>query len=162
MRLAQFFSLLMRARLALEMPVLVARDGTQVLGAAMGYKTDRPAWPSDLAEEWDRFERSIPGLPDRIAIYDEIAEKCKPAAAHYYLGVIGVDPGLQGKGVGTRLLEAFCEMSAGDGLSGGVYLETAQPTNVAFYERAGFMETGRGALGSDTLWCMYFHHRRDA
>ena len=160
-RLAQFFSLLMRARLALEMPVLVARDGALIQGAVMGYTTDRLAWPADIAEDWDRFEKSTPGLTDRMAIYDEIAEKYKPSAPHYYLGVIGVDPSLQGRGLGMHLLKSFCDLSAGDRLSGGVYLETAQPSNVGFYERAGFIETGRDALGSATLWCMYLPHRRD-
>jgi ribosomal protein S18 acetylase RimI-like enzyme len=78
--------------------------------------------------------------------------------------VIGVDPGLHGLGHGARLLESFCKLSAGDRLSGGVYLETANPSNVRFYERAGFRETGRGTLGGVTLWCMFLEHgpRHDA
>lgn len=36
-RLTQFFALLMQARLALQMPVLVARDAGGIQGAAMGY-----------------------------------------------------------------------------------------------------------------------------
>src|SRR6188472_903407 len=131
----------MRARLALEMPVVVARGTSGVHGAAMGYATAHPAWPKDLTEEWDRFERAIPGLTDRMAIYDEISAKGKPPAPHYYLGVIGVDPYLHGRGIGARLIKAFCDMSANDPLSSGVYLETAEPSNVRFYERAGFVET---------------------
>ncbi len=161
-RLTQFFSLLMRARIALKMPVLVVRDATGIRGAAMGYTTVHPAWPKDLSEEWDRFEHAIPGLADRLAVYDEIAAQGKPAAPHYYLGVIGVDPGLHGQGVGTRLLKSFCELSASDPLSGGVYLETAKESNLVFYERAGFAETGRGRLGSATLWCLYRPHGRDS
>src|SRR5690242_3591543 len=55
-RVSQFFSILMRARLALNMPVLVARNGAGISGAAMGYSTLRPEWPADLTEEWNRFE----------------------------------------------------------------------------------------------------------
>ena len=51
-----------------------------------------------------------------------------------------------------------CDLSASDRLSCGVYLETAQASNLGFYERAGFAETGRGSLGSATLWCMYLPH----
>jgi hypothetical protein len=40
-RVMQFFSLLMRARIALEMPVVVARGTAAVHGAAMGYATVR-------------------------------------------------------------------------------------------------------------------------
>lgn len=159
-RVTQFFSLLMRARIALQMPAIVARDATGIHGAAMGYATTHPAWPSALSEEWDRFEKSIPGMSDRMAVYEGVAAKFKPAAPHYYLGVIGTDPNLHGRGIGTQLIKAFCDASANDPLSSGVYLETAQPSNLKFYERAGFVETGRGSLGDATLWCMYLPHER--
>ena len=159
-RVSQFFSILMRARLALRMPVFVARNGAGISGASMGYATVHSEWPTALNEEWDRFEKAIPGLPDRMSVYDEVAAKFKPSVPHYYLGVIGTDPNSQGLGIGSQLLKAFCEASAGDPLSSGVYLETAQPANLKFYERAGFVETGRGNLGSSTLWCMYLSHSR--
>jgi len=157
---SRFFSILMRARLALRMPVFVARSDAQILGATMGYTTAPPEWPGSFADEWDRFEKDIPGLPERMAVYDEVAHGFKPSAPHYYLGVIGTDPKSHGLGIGTQLLKTFCEASARDPLSSGVYLETAQASNVPFYERAGFVETGRGALGSSTLWCMYLQHDR--
>jgi ribosomal protein S18 acetylase RimI-like enzyme len=159
-RVTQFFSLLMRARIELEMPVFVARGAHGIDGATMGYSTVRSEWPAGLTEEWVRFEKAIPGLTDRMAIYDEVATKFKPPAPHYYLGVIGTDPTLQGSGIGTKLLKNFCEVSANDPLSFGVYLETAQASNLKFYERAGFAETGRGKLGDATLWCMYLPHER--
>jgi ribosomal protein S18 acetylase RimI-like enzyme len=159
-RVMQFFSLLMRARIALEMPVLVARGATHIQGAVMGYATVHPAWPSDLSEEWDHFERAIPGFSDRLAIYDEVATRAKPPVPHYYLGVIGVDSRLRGSGIGMRLLQSFCNLSASDPSSRGVYLETANASNLRFYERAGFSETGSGNLGSATLWCMYLPHGR--
>lgn len=159
-RLAQFFSLLMRARIALEMPVVVARDTSGIHGAAMGYATVHPAWPKDLSEEWDRFERSIPGFTERMAVYDEVASSFKPSAPHYYLGVIGVHPAMHGRGVGAQLIRSFCDLSRKDPQSSGVYLETAQESNLAFYERAGFAETGRGKLGSANLWCMFLPQDR--
>jgi ribosomal protein S18 acetylase RimI-like enzyme len=157
-RVRQFFALLMGARVALGMPVLVARSEAGIQGAAMGYTTARPAWPQAFAEDWDHFEAAIPGLSERMARYDEIAERCKPPVPHHYLGVIGVHPGSQGRGLGLQLLQAFCEQAAADPLSSGVYLETANPANVPFYQRAGFVETGRGTLGSGTLWCMFLRH----
>ena len=125
-RVTQFFSLLMRARIALNMPVLVARDTAGIHGAAMDYTTVSSAWPTDLADEWDRFEKAIAGLTDRMAVYDEIAASGKPAAPHYYLGVIGVDPDSHGLGIGTQLRKSFCDLSASDPLPSSVYLETAK------------------------------------
>lgn len=159
-RVTKFFSILMRARLALGMPVLVARDEAGVHGAAMGYTTVQPNWPGNLEDEWDGFERATPGMSERIAAYDEIATRGKPSSPHYYLGVLGVEPKSQGLGVGTRLLQAYCERSAGDPLSSGVVLETAKASNVAFYQRAGFMETAKGRIGADTMWCLYLPHGR--
>jgi len=159
-RVTQFFSILMRARIELKMPVLVSRGSDGIDGATMGYSTVRSEWPVALAEEWVRFEKAIPGLTERMAIYDEVATNFKPPAPHYYLGVIGTAPTLQGAGIGTQLLKSFCEVSASDPLSSGVYLETAQASNLRFYERAGFTETGRGNLGEATLWCMYLSHER--
>src|SRR4051812_23738289 len=83
------------------------------------------------------------------------SERGKPSAPHYYLGVIGVDPDMHGRGIGMQLLKSFCDLSGSDPRSCGVYLETAQESNLAFYERAGFAEAGRGSLGDATLWCMY-------
>jgi ribosomal protein S18 acetylase RimI-like enzyme len=159
-RVTLFFSLLMRARIELEMPVFVARGAHGIDGATMGYSTVRPDWSASLTEEWARFENAISGLTDRMAVYDEVATKFKPSAPHYYLGVIGTDPASQGSGIGTQLLKSFCEVSANDPLSSGVYLETAQASNLRFYERAGFAETGRGKLGDATLWCMFLPHER--
>ena len=88
----------------------------------MGYTTVRPEWPRDLTEDWEGFEKATPGLTDRIAVYDEIAAKGKPPAPHYYLGVIGTDPNLHGLGIGTQLLKSFCDLSASNRLSCGVYL----------------------------------------
>jgi ribosomal protein S18 acetylase RimI-like enzyme len=157
-RLTRFFSLLVRARIELGMPVLVARATASIHGAAMGNITAPPPWPSELEEEWGRLEMAIPGFNDRAALYDEIAERGKPPASHYYLGVIGMDPTMHGLGIGTRLLRSFCDLSASDPLSRGVHLETANPSNVRFYERAGFAVTGQGSLNSATLWCMFLSH----
>lgn len=159
-RVSQFFSLLMRARIALGMPVLVARDNGSICGATMGYATTHPEWPKDITEEWDRFEKAIPGFTDRMAVYDGVAAQFKPAVPHYYLGVIGTEPNLHGRGIGSQLMKAFCAISVDDPASSGVYLETAQESNLKFYERAGFEETGRGKLGAATLWCMFLTHEK--
>jgi ribosomal protein S18 acetylase RimI-like enzyme len=158
-RLMRFFSLLMQARVALEMPVLLDTQAAGIRGVAMGYTSLRPTWPSSIAAEWEHFEKAIPGMSERLAVYEAIAEKYKPSAPHYYLGAIGVAPASQGLGIGNDLLKEFCDRSGSDELSHGVYLETARESNLAFYKRAGFVETGRGVLGSNTLWCMYLPHR---
>lgn len=159
-RLRAFFSLLLRARLALGSPVLVARGAEGVLGAAMGNPASPSSWPDHLEQEWSGLESLAPGFDERAARYEQVAERCKPAVPHYYLGVIGTHPDMQGRGIGNQLIRSFCDLSAADPESGGVYLETANPSNVRFYQRAGFAVTGEGSLGTGNLWCMF--HRHDA
>lgn len=151
----EFFALLLRARLALDMPALVLRKGGKVLGAAMGYDISRPVWPDDLTQEWNRFEARIPGFAARLADYDKICEAHQPEQAHYYLGVIGVDPALQGQGAGKAMLDAFCAASHADPASAGVYLDTANPASLRFYYNNGFVLRGEGRLEDAPIWCVF-------
>lgn len=56
--------------------------------------------------------------------------------AHWYVMVVGVAPEAQGKGLGQALLQPIIERAHSAGQP--CYLETGNPTNVAFYERLGF------------------------
>lgn len=150
-----FFSILLRVRLELDMPAIVVEQGGEVLGAAMGYDTSRPAWPVALSDEWGRFEASAPALAGRMAAYEQICDAHQPAEDHHYLGVIGVHPSLQGKGAGKALLEAFCEGSRADPRSHGVYLDTSNRRSLAFYDLNGFERRGEGRLASTPLWCVW-------
>lgn len=150
-----FFSILLRARLALAMPAFVLRHAGGVAGAAMGYDTRRPTWPSALMDEWRRLEIAVPGLAARLAAYDAVCETHQPVEAHYYLGVIGVRPSLQGKGAGKAMLDAFCALSSADPRSQGVYLDTANPASLQFYYGNGFDLRGEGRLESTPLWCVH-------
>lgn len=151
----RFFSILLRVRIALDMPALVLEQGGQVMGAVMGYDTSRPTWPAALAAEMDVLETDIPGFAARMADYEKICDAHQPGEAHYYLGVIGVDPSLQGKGAGKALLEAFCAPSQADPKSSGVYLDTSNTRSLEFYDKNGFERMGEGMLGDVRIWCVF-------
>ena len=55
---------------------------------------------------------------------------------HWYLLFIGVDPMAQGRGVGTKLLQA--SLAGCDASHEAAYLETADPRNLSLYLRNGF------------------------
>ena len=55
---------------------------------------------------------------------------------HWYLWALGVEPDMQGQGIGGRLLEPVLEMADESGMPW--YLETQTEWNVAFYQRHGF------------------------
>ena len=55
---------------------------------------------------------------------------------HWHFGPIGVDPEIQGQGVGRLLMDIFCSML--DDKSALGFLETDKPENVGFYKKFGF------------------------
>jgi len=59
-----------------------------------------------------------------------------PLEQHWHLGPIGVLPTHQGSGIGSILLERFCEEV--DACPAKAYLETDSDKNVHFYEKFGF------------------------
>lgn len=72
----------------------------------------------------------------RYALADQYMRKIHPSGRHWYLFVLGVDPALQGRGLGSRLL---AELSArADGEEVPCYLETDKASSVRLYERHGF------------------------
>ena len=64
---ARFFELLMRARLALRAPAIVARQEGAIVGVAMGYDTTPCEWPEEHTRGWERFEAEVPGVAERFA-----------------------------------------------------------------------------------------------
>ena len=59
-----------------------------------------------------------------------------PGEPHVHLGPIGVDTSAQRRGVGDRLMRAYCDHLDDEQQAG--YLETDRPGNVPFYRRFGF------------------------
>lgn len=72
----------------------------------------------------------------------------------WYLGVLGVDPGSQRRGLGVRLMKPILDRADEQGLP--VSLETMREGNVAYYRRHGFEVAATLALpaGGPTCWVM--------
>lgn len=69
----------------------------------------------------------------------ELLEKRRRTHAptpHYYLSALGVEPDLQGTGIGSALIAPT--LAAADNAGMPAYLETATARNVLLYERHGF------------------------
>lgn len=75
---------------------------------------------------------------------------------HWYLAVIGVRPGQQGRGLGAALMAPVLSRADADGVA--CYLETAEAGNVPFYEKRGFVTVRQGVVPAGVpYWTM----RRD-
>lgn len=95
--------------------------------------------------------RSFPRLMQTITAL----ESNHPKELHYYLPFAGVDPELQGRGIGSALLRPILDRCDQQGVP--AYLEASAPRNRALYERHGFVVTEEFVLGkgSPPLWRMW-------
>jgi GNAT superfamily N-acetyltransferase len=82
-------------------------------------------------------------------------EKKHPKEPHYYLLAIGVEPGLQGRGIGSQLLAPMLERCDREGMPS--YLESSKEQNVPLYQRHGYRVVEEMRLGSDgpLVWRMW-------
>jgi GNAT superfamily N-acetyltransferase len=102
--------------------------------------------------------RLLTRLP-RIQRGMNLMEKAHPHEPHYYLAVLGTDPAMQGRGLGTAALEPVLAQCDQDGV--GAYLESSKERNVDYYARFGFrtVETVHLPKGPD-MWMMWREPRR--
>ena len=79
---------------------------------------------------------------------------------HWYLLVVAVDPKLQGRGLGSALVEEG--LARADHSNSPCYLETSEERNVRFYERYGFTVITKVPLGrgGPPAWAMRREPRR--
>ncbi len=93
-----------------------------------------------------------PMVAQRWSEVFELLETQHPQGPHWYLGTIGVDPSLQGRGVGEALLSNWLGEVEASGQP--AYLETDTERNVSFYERVGFEVEGEMRILEVRVWRM--------
>jgi GNAT superfamily N-acetyltransferase len=76
-----------------------------------------------------------------------------PEKPHVHLGPIGVAPELQGRGVGTALMNQYIEYLKQEQSAG--YLETDRRENVDFYQKFGFVVQHEEQLIGTPTWYMW-------
>lgn len=80
--------------------------------------------------------------------------KAHPTQPHWYLLQLGVDPPMQGKGIGRRLMAPILERCDRDHIA--AYLETAKESNLPFYRRDGFEISSEHPIqGGPVVWGMF-------
>lgn len=96
--------------------------------------------------------RMGPRTAARVNTWVSTWSKRDPAEPHWHLGPLSVDAHLQGRGIGSRIMEEWNRRLDEAGLAG--YLETDKEQNVAFYERHGFEATGEEEVLGVPNWYM--------
>ena len=140
--------------------VEVACDGPDVGAAAL--------W--DPPNEWQEtrwaqlamtptFIRVFGARSMRGRAVQELMKRVHPEEPHWYLGVIGSDPSVRGKGFGQVLMQS--RLDRVDAEHAPAYLESTKHQNLAYYQRFGFQVTDEIVLPDcgPTMWPMWRHAR---
>jgi len=102
------------------------------------------------------FQLSLPELRRSLRLnnYADRLHKTAVTGPHLYFLELGVEPALQGQGIGWTLIRQV--LAEADRLAVPCYLETNNAKNVAGYERNGFTVTGHGQAfpGGAQTWAM--------
>jgi GNAT superfamily N-acetyltransferase len=99
-------------------------------------------------------ERIGPTAAARLDIYDAAVDVGLPTEPHWYLGILAAHPALAEKGAGRAVMEAgLAHVREHDGLA---VLETTNPRNPAYYERAGWALANTVECATpSTIWVMH-------
>ena len=114
-------------------------------------------WKVSAGQQLDMLVRLAGGLGLRAArilggLHD--VERRHPREPHYYLAVLGVEPGSQGRGLGTALMVPVLRACDADGVP--AYLESSKERNVDYYSRHGFRVTEELRLPEGPpVWLMW-------
>lgn len=94
------------------------------------------------------------GIGSRLAALSSIESK-HPSEPHWYLEILGADPQMRGRGIGSALLAPMIDRCDETGLP--AYLESSKAENLPFYRRFGFEVTEEFQLAPDapTMWGMW-------
>jgi GNAT superfamily N-acetyltransferase len=109
-------------------------DRTRLPGDPAG---TRPASPGDSLGELVPH----PGEDSRWSHFEQALSARHPGGPHEYLMLMGVLPGQQGRGLGSRLLRQRLEWL--DACEVAAYLEATSAASRALYARHGFRDHGR-------------------
>jgi ribosomal protein S18 acetylase RimI-like enzyme len=136
--LEMFFHEILSARDIPQGEVWMSPDGH---ACVCWLKPDARRSPGGLVQKlgWLPFFVGVFGLArfTRGMAIMEAMEKNHPREPHFYLTFAAVSPGYHGVGLGSRILKAT--LAPIDAAGHAAYVESSNPKNATFYERAGFV-----------------------
>jgi len=137
-------------------PAFVQAVGGASIDQGSCYVTDglegAAMWlPPGMRGDEDALAQLLPQIMpnERLAALVDAFTQCDNYHPHadncWYLSVIGVDPGHQGKGVGAALMKEATRKL--DEMGCQAFLESSNPQNISLYQRHGFEIMGEVRVG---------------
>lgn len=155
-RLREFHRFSCFIRLEMGWPLIGIEESQKLVAAAGLTDPGEFQWPDSLKRAFANLRSCIgEDAALRLQNFARIAEASRPAEPHIYLGFIGTDPRMQGKGYGRALLDWICEYSESHPISQGIALDTENAANVPIYEHFGYHVTSKHSIDNLSVWCMY-------
>lgn len=142
-------------RLVRGWPVLgVGDDGTLVAASLVS-----DPMHADLIPEHADVETQVRGALgeaawERMEAFEAESSSIEPAEPHYYVGMIGVRPEHQGRGLSRQLMDAVIRISTDDPRSKMLALSTETEDNLPYYEHLGFSVIGEASVGELRTWSL--------
>ena len=111
------------------------------------------AWEAAQTRDRRVYDLTDDGGRRWLAFWEWVASKV-PTEPLWHLDSVGVAPAMQGRGVGSALIDFGLSRALADGAS--VFLETGTARNVPLYERMGFrvVEDTDAPGGGPHMWFM--------
>jgi GNAT superfamily N-acetyltransferase len=159
-QLRELIDFFVEGRLARKIPLIGLYDSNDLLGVAVVSPPHEVPAPRELVECQARAEERLGReAMARFKRYERACEETDPGHAAHYLGMIGVRPDMQGRGLGRQLIDAVKARARSDRSSTGITLNTESASNLPFYEKMGFVKGSEADVGPLHTWSFYW--RRD-
>ena len=142
-------------------PLAIFGDGL-VRAVAILHQPDTFPLPlrTEIGLLWRAMRRTGPRGLGRFVRWSLRMSRHHPTTEHYYLETLGVEPTLQGQGLGSAMLQKITSLL--DDTESECVLETANEKNVVLYRRFGFeVATEEQILGAHVRF-MRRHPRNQA
>lgn len=155
-RLHEFFRFSSIIRVEMGWPIIGLVESGELMAVAALTDPGKFPWPDSLKQTFANLRSCIgKDASQRLKEYAQRTEESRPSEPHIYLGFIGTDPKVQGKGYGRLLLDWIHSYSESHPISFGVALDTENSENVPLYKHFGYRVTKTHRIDKLTMWCMY-------
>jgi ribosomal protein S18 acetylase RimI-like enzyme len=156
-KLRVFIGFFVEARLTRNIPLIGLYDANELLGVAVLSPPKEIPVPPELAECHAQIERRLGReAMTRFDRYNEAREATDPGHVAHYLGMIGIRPDAQGRGIGRQLIDAVKDRARSHPESTGITLNTESESNLPFYEKLGFLKGAEADVGPLHTWSFYW------